>query len=67
MSNYNLTKWPILAGEHLPFCTRCGSLISDSAVTAHDRFHARHDPGDTGASDVDDWDPDSPKGSLCPP
>jgi hypothetical protein len=40
VSDYNLTKWPVLEGEHLLFCTRCGSLISDSAVIVHDRFHA---------------------------
>ena len=31
---------PILAGEQLISCLDCGALISDSGVTAHDRFHS---------------------------
>ncbi len=40
---YELAR-AILPGEHLLSCTRCGSLVSDSAVTAHDRFHAAPPP-----------------------
>src|SRR5258707_554984 len=35
---YELAR-AILPGDHLLSCTRCGSLVSDSAVTAHDSFH----------------------------
>ena len=36
---YGMTKG-VLPGEQLLYCTECGALISDAAVSAHDHFHA---------------------------